>query len=50
MAIRHVVFDIGHVLLNFDPELAYLDLIPDQMERDAFLRDICSRDIRTGKP
>ncbi len=44
MTIRHIVFDIGNVLLNFDPELAYLDLIPDQMERDAFLRDVCSRD------
>lgn len=44
MTIRHIVFDIGNVLLNFDPELAYLDLIPDQMERHAFLRDVCSRD------
>ena len=43
MAVRHVVFDIGNVLLNFDPELAYLDLIPDQAERSAFLRDVCSR-------
>ncbi|WP_108880369.1 HAD-IA family hydrolase [Anderseniella sp. Alg231-50] len=43
MAIRHVVFDIGNVLLNFDPELAYLDQIPDQVERHAFLRDVCSR-------
>ncbi|MGI9515076.1 MAG: HAD family hydrolase [Anderseniella sp.] len=44
MVIRHVVFDIGNVLLNFDPELAYLDLIPDQAERYGFLRDVCSRD------
>ncbi len=44
MTIGHVVFDLGNVLLNFDPELAYLDLIPDQMERHAFLRDVCSRD------
>jgi len=44
MKIRHVVFDLGNVLLNFDPELAYLDLIPDQIERHAFLRDVCSRD------
>lgn len=49
MAIRHIVFDIGNVLLNFDPELAYLDLIPDQMERDAFLRDVCSRDWITAQ-
>lgn len=44
MTIRHVVFDFGNVLLNFDPERAYLDLIPDQMKRHAFLRDVCSRD------
>ncbi len=44
MAIRHIVFDIGNVLLNFDPEYAYLDLIPDQVERKAFLSEVCSRD------
>ncbi|MEM7637360.1 MAG: HAD family phosphatase [Pseudomonadota bacterium] len=49
MAIRHVVFDIGNVLLNFNPEFAYLDLIPDQEERRAFLRDVCSRDWITAQ-
>lgn len=49
MAIRHVVFDIGNVLLNFNPEFAYLDLIPDQEERQAFLRDVCSRDWITAQ-
>lgn len=49
MAIRHVVFDIGNVLLNFDPEFAYLDLIPDQVERHVFLRDVCSRDWITAQ-
>lgn len=44
MAFRHIVFDIGNVLLNFDPEYAYLDLIPDQAERKAFLSEVCSRD------
>ncbi len=42
--IRHVVFDIGRVLVNFEPELAYLDLIPDAQERKAFLREVCSQD------
>ena len=37
MAIRHIDFDIGNVPLNFDPEYTYLDLIPDQVERKAFL-------------
>ena len=49
MGIRHIVFDIGHVLLNFDPEMAYLDLIPDRVERGAFLRDVCSRDWITAQ-
>ncbi len=44
MAVRHIVFDIGNVLLNFNPELAYLDLIPDEVERRTFLRDVCSHD------
>ena len=43
MAIRHIVFDIGNVLLNFDPEYAYQDLISDPVERKAFLSDVCSR-------
>lgn len=43
MAIRHIVFDIGNVLLDFDPEYAYLDLIPDHNERKAFLDEVCSR-------
>ncbi len=49
MGIRHIVFDIGNVLLNFDPELAYLDLIPDRDQRQAFLRDVCSRDWITAQ-
>lgn len=41
-AIDHVVFDIGKVLLHYDPELAYLALIPDAAERRHFLATICS--------
>lgn len=41
-AIRHIVFDIGKVLLHYDPHLAYLDLIPDRDEREAFLSQVCS--------
>jgi 2-haloacid dehalogenase len=42
--IRHIVFDIGRVFIHYDPHLAYLDLIPDEAERTAFLRDVCSHD------
>ncbi|MCP4181892.1 MAG: HAD family phosphatase [Hyphomicrobiales bacterium] len=40
--IKHVVFDIGNVLINWDPELAYLEQIPDPGERTWFLENICN--------
>jgi 2-haloacid dehalogenase len=40
--IRHLVFDVGKVLLHYDPHLAYRDLIPDVEERSAFLAEVCS--------
>ena len=36
-----VVFDIGEVLLHWDPQRVYRRLIPDDGERARFLRDIC---------
>jgi len=41
-AIRHIVFDIGRVLIHYDPELAYLELIPDAERRRWFLANICT--------
>lgn len=40
--IEHIVFDVGKVLIHWDPELVYLDLIPDPAERQHFLTTICS--------
>lgn len=40
--IRHIVFDVGRVLLHWDPELAYHDLIPDETRRRWFLETVCS--------
>ncbi len=40
--IDHIVFDIGKVLIHWDPQLVYLDLIPDADERQHFLNNICS--------
>lgn len=37
---RILVFDIGQVLLRYDPHLAYLDLLPDQAMRTHFLSEI----------
>ncbi len=42
--IRHIVFDIGKVLLHYDPEIPYRRLIPDEAERHWFLENICTND------
>ena len=42
--IRHIVFDIGQVLVHYDPQLAYAELIPDAEARTAFLHEVCSHD------
>ena len=40
--IRHIVFDIGRVLVHWDAEIPYRRLIPDESERRHFLTHICS--------
>jgi len=42
VTIAHIVYDIGSVLIHYDPELAYLDIIPDQHERRQFLDTVCT--------
>ncbi|MGB0694854.1 MAG: HAD family hydrolase [Rhodospirillaceae bacterium] len=42
MAPTVVVFDIGGVLVDWNPNHLYRKLIPSDAEREAFLRDICS--------
>src|SRR6516165_10271139 len=42
--IRHIVFDLGNVLVRWNPELPYLRLIPDPAARKRFLADICNGD------
>lgn len=37
-----VVFDLGGVLIHWDPELLYRQLIPDPAERRWFLAEVCS--------
>lgn len=41
-AIRHVVFDIGRVLIHYDAELPFIRLIPDAAERRWFLDNVCT--------
>jgi len=35
--INHIIFDVGRVLIHWDHELIYRDLIPNEAERRAFL-------------
>jgi 2-haloacid dehalogenase len=42
--IRHIVFDIGKVLIHYDPDLPFSRLIPDEEERRWFFDNICTHD------
>jgi len=42
--IRHIVLDVGRVLIHYDPHLAFQEIIPDDEERAAFFRDVCTHD------
>jgi HAD superfamily hydrolase (TIGR01509 family) len=42
--IRHVVFDLGQVLIRWDPEAPYRRLIPDADERRRFLSEIVTHE------
>lgn len=42
MPIRAVVFDLGGVLVDWNPEYVYRELIPDQQQRQWFLSNICT--------
>jgi 2-haloacid dehalogenase len=38
--IKHIVYDIGQVLISYDPRRAYRDLIPNETERQWFLDNV----------
>lgn len=42
--IRHIVFDIGKVLVHYDPDLPFSRLIPDEKERRWFFENVCTHD------
>ncbi|WEX07811.1 HAD-IA family hydrolase [Chelativorans sp. AA-79] len=42
--IRHIVFDIGKVLIHYDPEIPYSRLIPDVEERRWFFDNVCTHE------
>jgi 2-haloacid dehalogenase len=39
-----VAFDVGKVLIRWEPELAYVDVIPDAGERARFLDEVVTRE------
>lgn len=41
-AIRHIVFDIGKVLIHYDPNIPYSKIIPDEDERHWFFANVCT--------
>lgn len=42
--IRHLVFDIGKVLIHYDPNLPFSRIIPDAEERAEFFATVCTHD------
>jgi len=44
MPIDHIVFDIGKVLVHYDPNIPFSRLIPDEGERKWFFENVCTHD------
>ncbi|PTM98521.1 HAD family hydrolase [Mycoplana dimorpha] len=42
--IRHIVFDIGRVLIHYDPQIPFSRLIPDEAERAWLFANVCTHD------
>jgi 2-haloacid dehalogenase len=42
--VRHIVFDIGKVLIHYDPHIPFSRLIPDDAERNAFFSEVCTHE------
>ncbi|MDA4844800.1 HAD family hydrolase [Hoeflea poritis] len=42
--INHVVFDIGRVLLHYDPQIPFSRIIPDEHDRRWFFENVCTHD------
>lgn len=42
--INHIVFDIGKVLIHYDPNIPYSRIIPDAQERARFFETVCTHE------
>jgi 2-haloacid dehalogenase len=54
VVVSAVVFDIGGVLLEWDPRLVYRDLLPEPDDLDRFLAEVCTPEwnaaLDAGRP
>jgi hypothetical protein len=39
---RTVLWDIGNVIVRWDPRTLYTQIFPDPVERDRFLSSVCT--------
>ncbi|HVM99526.1 MAG TPA: HAD family phosphatase [Caulobacteraceae bacterium] len=42
MSVRGVVFDVGNVIVRWDPRTLYSKIFPDAADRDWFLANVCT--------
>ncbi len=42
--IAHIVFDIGRVLIHYDPNIPFSRILPDEGERKWFFDNVCTHD------
>ena len=42
--IRHIVFDIGKVLIHYDPHIPFKRIIPDDARREWFFANVCTHE------
>ena len=47
MKIDTIIFDLGNVLVRWDPANLYRNVFTDEQERDFFLRNVCSMEWHT---
>lgn len=48
MTVKSIIFDIGNVLVQWDPRFLYQDLIADQQELDRFLSEVVTLEWHTA--
>lgn len=42
--IKHVVFDIGRVLIHYDPHIPFHRIMPDEADRNWFFDNVCTHE------